>query len=326
MPDLFTRADVEELLDVAEPRVARAIRSVIDRVVAEIDVDEIAQLLSVGRPEEAARYAEAVAARFAGTIQDEAYLRAARRMADAIERGLGAAIVEFDVTNERAVDRLRQARLRLIQNFIADQRAMVREVFTETTIEGLNPRDAARRVRDSIGLTERQARAVDNYRRLLREGSPEALRRELRDKRFDRTVRRSIRDGEALTDDQVDRMVGRYQDRYRRYRSETIARTETLRAVHEGADDMIDQAIEEGDVEREEIVREWITARDERVRYSHSFMSGQQRPAGEPFISGDGNLLERPGDYAAPPEDTINCRCVVTTRLEPGRRAGANEF
>lgn len=326
MADLFTRDDVERLLGSAERKVARQILDVLALVRSEIDIDEIAQLLTLGRVEQAATYAVAAAGRFSTAIRDEAYLAAAQEMADRLEAGLTGVIIDFDTTNERAVNRMRATRLRLVQNFDADQRAMVREVFTQAVRDGLNPNDSARRIRDSIGLTERQARAVDNFRRLLREGSSEALRRELRDKRFDRTVARSIRDGEALTEDQINRMVGRYEDRYRQYRSRVIARTETLRAVHEGAEDMIDQAIEDGDVDSEEIVREWITARDERVRFSHSFMDGQQRTQGEPFISGDGNELMYPGDFGAPAADTIQCRCVVTTRLEPGRDRGSNIF
>lgn len=59
----------------------------------------------------------------------------------------------------------------------------------------------------------------------------------------------------------------------------------------------------------------WLTRLDERVRGSHRVMEGQVRKIGEPFLSGDGNHLTRPGDTSAPISDWINCRCrVVYTR------------
>ena len=64
----------------------------------------------------------------------------------------------------------------------------------------------------------------------------------------------------------------------------------------------------------------WHTAADERVRPSHQYMHLQRRPLGEPFLSGDGNLLEYPGDRRAPAEDVIRCRCVVARELKPEAR------
>jgi uncharacterized protein with gpF-like domain len=53
----------------------------------------------------------------------------------------------------------------------------------------------------------------------------------------------------------------------------------------------------------------WRTAEDDRVRDAHVVMDGQTVAMGDFFIDGDGNLLEYPGDFRAPPETTINCRC-----------------
>jgi len=44
-------------------------------------------------------------------------------------------------------------------------------------------------------------------------------------------------------------------------------------------------------------------------------MHNQVRGYREAFESGAGNLLMYPGDPNAPPEDRIQCRCAVATRI-----------
>ena len=52
----------------------------------------------------------------------------------------------------------------------------------------------------------------------------------------------------------------------------------------------------------------WQTRRDNRVRDAHVLLQGQQRPLGEPFVTG-GHKLQYPHDPAAPIELRANCRC-----------------
>jgi hypothetical protein len=99
------------------------------------------------------------------------------------------------------------------------------------------------------------------------------------------------------------------------YRSQTIARSEALRAIHVGQDAEYRQAIADGHLRADQLEQEWNTAADERVRHSHRAMNGQKRPFGEAFVSGLGNLLLYPGDPSAPAEDVIDCRCAVGTRI-----------
>ena len=110
-------------------------------------------------------------------------------------------------------------------------------------------------------------------------------------------------------------MVGRYRERYLRFRAETIARTEALRAVHQSSEEAYRQAVDQGQLDPGALVRTWITAADERVRGSHRAMMGQQRGFDETFTSGVGNRLRFPGDPNAPASETVRCRCVLTTRL-----------
>lgn len=171
-------------------------------------------------------------------------------------------------------------------------------------------------VRRGLTLTGRQVRAVDNFRRMLEDGSSESLTRQLRDRRFDPTLRRAIAGEIVLTTDQIDRMVQRYIDRQIDFRARTIAATEAVRIANESDNLFWRQAVESGQVDVNQIKRKWITSKDEKVRPSHRF-AGRQ-PAvdlDEPFLTGDGNSLRFPGDPRAPASDTINCRCWVRTDL-----------
>lgn len=133
----------------------------------------------------------------------------------------------------------------------------------------------------SIGLTLRQLEAVANYRRALEQGSMDALTRELRDRRFDRTVRRAMADDRPLSRDQIERMVARYRQRFIGYRAEAIARTEALRAVHEGADEAYRQASERGDLDASALVCTWHHhAPQANPRPRHQEMDGQERAFG----------------------------------------------
>ena len=274
---------------------------------------ELTALIEQGRIEEAID-----AAARAGVLRLSAgyaavYTVTGQQTAQFIENALDV-VVDFDVVNERAVQHMRDARLRYVREFSEAQRAAARSAMTVGIEGGRNPIEQARRFRESIGLTARQVDAVDNFRRLLEDSSGEALNRELRDRRFDRTVRRATRGGDPLSQVQIDRMVTRYRERYLRFRSETIARTEALGVVHAANDEAFRQAVDDQLIDGTQIERKWRTASDERVRPTHAAANGQVRGLNEPFLVG-GSQLRYPGDSRGPAKEIIRCRCTVTTRL-----------
>lgn len=305
------QARMEALLAGATFALRRRFLEVVRDIGSRYTLEQLQQLLAERRFDEALVTAELAAAGITSTA-NAAFIRAAEDTMARISRAVNV-IVSFDQTNVRAVEAMRQSQLQFIREFTEQQRLATRLALVEGISRGLNPRQQALLFRQSIGLTRRQMQAVINYRRLLETGDAAALERALRDRRFDPTVRASVLGERPLTPAQVDRMVQRYQESYLAYRAETIARTEALRSVHDGAQEAYRQAIDLGVLAADDLVQEWITASDERVRGSHAFMHGQQRQIGEPFLSGAGNRLRWPGDVDAPGSETIQCRCVLTT-------------
>lgn len=303
-----------KLIASSESRIQRAFVQAVKDARDDVVLTRIADLLERGLMEEALKVVDSITS-VMSTQVSLSVIESGESTATFISNVLGSKVL-FDNTNVRAISIMRQASLDLIREFTQQQTDATREALTEGIRRQLNPIDQARYFRDSIGLTQRQTRAVNNFRRLLEENPSEALTRQLRDRRFDPSVIRSISTKEPLSKEHIDRMVTRYRERYIQYRSRVIARTESLRAVHQGTEEMYRQAIESGELEASQLTRAWDASGDASVRNSHSLMDGQVKPFGEAFISGAGNLLRYPGDPNAPGSDTIQCRCVLTTRLE----------
>lgn len=316
LPAEDTADRLTALVSTAERRIRNALYSALTAAREEGSAEQLAALallIEQGRFDEALERAAA-----AGSVRlAEEYaavyvlsgLSTSGVLRDALEVAVG-----FDQVNQRAVNHLQQQTFRLVRDFTAEQRSATREALAAGTARGLNPRDQARTFRQSIGLTTKQQRAVDNYRALLEAGSSDALSRQLRDRRFDRTVARAVEGTKPLTKAQVDRMVLRYSERYVHYRSEVIARTEALRAVHSANEEAYQQAIDAGHVRPDQLERTWVSALDERVRGSHSMLHGQVRLHGETWNGADGEL-RFPGDPDAPASETVQCRCSLATRL-----------
>lgn len=307
------KQSLDDLLARVEPALRSRFLEIIVAAKAALDLDALATLLEAGRLYEALKLVENVGAALASETT-KAFILAgdetAAFLADALE-----VIVSFDGVNDNAVAILRRARFDLITEFTRQQEEATRFAILDAVRRGLNPLDQARLFRDSIGLTSAQQRMVDNFRRLLEDDPRSALLRELRDGRSDRTIEAALRSGTPLTRAQIDRMVERYRDNMIALRAETIARTESLAAVHGGNHEMFRQAIASGQLDERELYRTWITAKDARVRDSHSTMEGQERDGLTAFVSGAGNRLRFPGDPDAPARDRIQCRCSVVSQL-----------
>jgi SPP1 gp7 family putative phage head morphogenesis protein len=91
-------------------------------------------------------------------------------------------------------------------------------------------------------------------------------------------------------------------------RAETIAATETASAYSVARH----AAMEQAGVS----YKEWLTAKDDRVRAEHAEMDGVIVPLDEVFVLGDGTKLMHPAEEGGPPHHVINCRCVSIAALK----------
>lgn len=305
---------LQRLIGAAQPRLRRVFLRGILQLRRELGVQQLAELIGRGAFEEILPLVEAAAGRVAST-SEVVFLDAASDTGEFLSRQLGT-IISFNQVNERAVSMMQRARLDLVREIVEDQRAAIRQVLTESTRRGLNPVSAARELRPSLGLTSRQVETVSRFRSLLEQGSARALRRQLRDRRFDPSIRAAAEGRRPLSGSQIDRMTERYRERLLAHRARVVARTEALRSVHQGSEEMYQQAFDRGVLAPDEVTVIWHTARDPRVRDSHEAMEGQQRAQGEPFTSGQGAQLRHPGDPQAPANETIQCRCALSRRVQ----------
>jgi hypothetical protein len=323
-----------------EPRVRRAFLDGLESLRNRLDAADLARLIEQGQTDEILRLLRV-------EVTDEAFRPLEAAIQNAVAQGgqtlgqiagtvlgpIGEVQFVFGEANPRlaqVASTLTSARIREVGN---DVRAVVREVITEETVAGRNPRDTARRIRESIGLTARQERAVSNYRRMLEQGDREALQRELRDRRFDPSVERATRaeDRQPLSQAQIDRMVGRYREKYIRYRSQVIGRTEAIRAIQAAHHELLNDMVREGRLQERQIRRFWHYTRDDRTRAEHRLIPAMN-PNGvglnEPFETPLGPLMY-PGDPNGLAENVIQCRCaafpsiVSLERLELEEAAGA---
>jgi hypothetical protein len=95
-----------------------------------------------------------------------------------------------------------------------------------------------------------------------------------------------------------------------RFRAEAIARTETHGAANFGSDSA-------AKLTGLPLRREWLAAQDERTRETHAAADGQIVGPEDAFTVGSSSLMY-PGDPSAPPEETVNCRCVLGYIVDDG--------
>jgi hypothetical protein len=238
-------------------------------------------------------------------------------------------VFQFAVRNPEAEMWLKNYSGNLITDIATDQKTAVRNFLEAGLAEGANPRTTAldlvgrlsratgRREGGVIGLTASQEQWVRNYAAELASDNPlAALERTLRDKRFDRAVMKAANSGQPLDQSMIDKMVTNYKNRALKYRADTIARKETITALHTAQEMSMQQAIGKGAVAANTVTYIWRTAHDNRVRDSHRPMDGQVRPQGQMFVTGGGAHLLYPGDPSGPAAEVINCRCFREPKID----------
>lgn len=278
---------LHDLADAAAPAVRRAFLDAIQKVRGTVKEAELRAALETGNVDAVMRaldldqkVADALAAEMQTRLEDE-FIQAGRA---AVEQSLPkeiAASIRFDPTNPQSVAFLRQYDFGLIRQVTQETRDAVRTVVQSAFEAGGHPREQAKAIREFIGLTDRQAQAVLNYRAALVE--------------------------EERPADQVERMVARYQQRLLKLRATTISRTETIRAANAGQQAAWRQAADQQLLNRVTTRRQWLVVIDDRLCPFCAAIP-LLNPGG---VSLDQSFASPLGPVDYPPLHP-NCRCAMS--------------
>lgn len=185
--------------------------------------------------------------------------------------------VKFDSTTPRAIKIIAEQGANLVKQIGNSTRDALRREIGKAMREGLGADVTAKNIRSLIGLTDRQAGAVTNFRRSMLEAGA--------------SMERAQRD--AAT----------YANRLLKYRAENIARTELMTAANQGHLEMINQGVDQGLIPAKEVKRVWIVTPDDRLCEYCEPMEGQTTTI-------DGVFNSDLGPVDTPPLHP-QCRCVT---------------
>ena len=221
---------------------------------------------------------------------------------------------EFTAAMRDMVDRWELTREVLMPRGFHERLEAVYAQMAYAAIEAFSARIVEQGKHAGLVLEVKEDFAQIMRRRALRYIQQEAIRRRIT--RVTETKRRQIikavddgyRSGATLPE--VAAGVRAVIPAIARWSADAIARTETHGAANYGSNEA---AAETGLPLR----REWLAAKDERTRESHAAADGQIVGMDDPFAVGE-SFLMYPGDPNAPPEEVVNCRCVLGYIVDDG--------
>jgi len=314
----MSERDMATLLDLVERHLGGQWVDLVEWLRERNALEDIEQRLARGDYRGVIQAVDDAALKFAAETH-AAYVQSGQTAAQWLDDqpALADSLVRFDQTSPEVLRAAQQNQLEWVRDLTTETRQVVNQVLVDGTQRSANPREIARDLRDSIGLTPQQEQAVRSYRQALEQQDwSNALGRELSSGHSDRTIAAARDADRALTQNQIDLAVERYRQAQVSARAEAIARTETLRNVHAGVTAAFDQAISRGDIDADELEKEWIHAGGGRFsRPDHVALDGTTVGYRETFEVG-GARMKYPGDPAGGPDQTVNCRCTFATTIK----------
>lgn len=276
---------LHDIADAAAPGIRDAFLKAVEKVRGTAAEADLIRAIETGSPDRVMQalgldqaLRDALAGEFQQQLQDE-FLAAGRAAPNAI-----GASMSFNLTNPASISFLRSYEFGLISQVTQETVDAIREVLVDAFSNGGHPYSQARRIRDLIGLTARQAQAAENYYAQLL--------------------------SEDRAGDQVERMAARYRQRLLNDHAENIARTETLRAANAGLHSATLQAADQGLLDRT-TTRQWLVTLDDRLCPFCAVI---------PALNPNGVALN--GFFATPfgpvlyPPLHPQCRCTTTLDFE----------
>jgi SPP1 gp7 family putative phage head morphogenesis protein len=166
----------------------------------------------------------------------------------------------FDGELPDAVKAAKKRAAAMVTEVTAETQRAIRNAIALAIKNGTPPLQAAKEIRELIGLTSAQAQAVLKFRETMKK--------------------------QGLTQAKIDAAAEKYSNRLLKERAERIARTEIMDALNAGQQAAWEQAQAEGLLSAN-ATKEWIVTPDDLLCPECEPMEGQRVPLDEEFPDGD---------------------------------------
>lgn len=317
--------EIERLLSQLEPRVAAAFADAIQAARRNVDFSALIEALDRGDLGAAIRLLD-VPQGLLFPLEDAvraAYIEGGQMVAIAAPQ----ALLGFAGSTPAALEWLRNLSSTRIQGIKADTLDAVRAALVSGRDQGMGARELAtmivgkrvgnRREGGILGLTTQIADSIMSGRAKLLSGDPalmaEYLDLKLRDRRYDRTIKKAIKEGRKLTVKEVDAILDAHKSKALAYRGRVIAKNETFSALEAGRYEAVAQAIENPDVAG--ATSRWQHNLSLEPRLDHVAMSGTVVEFGQDFVFPDGTRMKYAHDPSGGIKHTAGCRCITVHRI-----------
>lgn len=319
--------EVERLLAKLEPRVADAFADAIQAARRSIDFDALIDALERGDLNAAIRLIDVPQA-LLFPLEDAvraAYIEGGQMVAVAAPQ----ALIGFGGNTPAAQAWLREMSSTRIQGIQQDTLEATRVALEAGRAQGMGSREIAtmivgkrvgnRREGGILGLTTQIADSIMSGRAKLLSGDPalmaEYLDLKLRDRRYDRTIKKAIAENRRLTVKEVDAILEAHKSKALLYRGQVIAKNETFSALEAGRREAVRQALENPEVESAS--KRWQHNLSQEPRIDH-IRKGAEPPRdfNAPFNMEDGAVMQYAHDPAGGPGNNANCRCITVYRIK----------
>ena len=322
------RAELDLLLSRLDVEVRKAFEAAIRNQAGRINLVALADALrrgDIAAAQEIAAIKPRDVARIGEVLRNAFF--AAADLAGRGGRGV-VGLFQFDGRRPEALAWAEQNSARLITRLTEESRDAVRETITGGLDLNRSAQSVARdiagrrvgaaRVGSIVGLTGPQAASIARARVGLSSGNPAAMRDylklALRDRKFDRLVRRAIKEGRPISRADLDRMLEAHKVKALAYRGKVIAQAETFKAAAAGRDQAYRQMLEMDGVTG--VTVRWQHNLSAEPRVEHIAMGGTVLPIGQPFVFPDETAMLHPHDDTAPARHVIGCKCIAVYRVQ----------
>ncbi len=284
--DYITKISEEDILaaaDALEPRIRQTFLNAIEILRQKLPLSDIEDLLEEGQ------LADALNA--IGDIRldpedlapiEDAILAATTRTA---EITAGELALDFQLVNPRAVRFAQETAAALVQGVDVETMKAIRDIIVHAQTTGLDIRTQRNLISDVVGLTRRDAAAVERFTQgLFESGASQSFIRAQRERMARRLLLR---------------------------RAENIARTETIRAANMGTQLAWESALDAG-LLPQGVQKVWIATEDSRTCPICMALDGQVVEVVGGFELGETaeGPLKRPITTRTPPAHP-SCRCTI---------------